>query len=262
MNEMIQVFENPEFGRVRTLIVEDKPYFVGRDIAEILGYANPKDAILTHVDEDDRRILQRSENATLDIPNRGLTIINESGLYSLILSSKLPSARKFKKWVTADVLPSIRKHGMYVMDDILRDPDLFITALEGLKAERKKNALLEEENLQKKQIIAELQPKATYYDLILQSSSVVPVTTIAKDYGFSGKAFNKKLHELGIQFKQGKTWLLYQKYADKGYTQSKTHVIDADRSVMNTYWTQKGRLFLYDFLKEHGILPLIEQEAA
>lgn len=260
MNEMIQIFENPEFGRVRTAVINETPYFAGRDVAEILGYSNTRQAILDHVDEEDktdgvtiRDSIGREQNPVF---------INESGLYSLILSSKLPSARKFKKWVTADVLPSIRKHGMYAMDDILRDPDLFITALEGLKAERKKNALLEEENLQKKQIIAELQPKATYYDLILQSSSVVPVTTIAKDYGFSGKAFNKKLHELGIQFRQGKTWLLYQKYADKGYTQSKTHVIDADRSVMNTYWTQKGRLFLYDFLKEHGILPLIEQEAA
>lgn len=115
--------------------------------------------------------------------------------------------------------------------------------------------------LKKNQIIQELQPKATYYDLILQSESLVAISVIAKDYGMSAKKLNNLLHELKVQFKQGKTWLLYQKYADKGYTQSKTHTIDAERSQMHTYWTQKGRLFIYDLLKnKKGILPKIEQE--
>lgn len=112
MNEM-QIFTNSEFGSVRTLDIDNDIYFVGKDVAEILGYANTKDAILSHVDEDDKRIIQKSENTTFEIPNRGLTLINESGLYSLILSSKLPSAKKFKRWVTSEVLPSIRKTGAY-----------------------------------------------------------------------------------------------------------------------------------------------------
>lgn len=115
MND-IQVFNNPEFGEVRTVTIDNEPWFVGKDVAEALGYANTKDAILTHVDDDDRRILQRSENTTFDIPNRGLIIINESGMYALIFGSKLESAKKFKHWVTHDVLPSIRKTGTYSVE--------------------------------------------------------------------------------------------------------------------------------------------------
>jgi len=123
-----------------------------------------------------------------------------------------------------------------------------------------KNEALLLQNAQKEQIINELRPKATYYDLVLQNKSLLSISKIAKDYGMSAIAMNSLLHELGVQFKQGDCWLLYQKYADKGYTQSKTHVIDGDRSKLNTYWTQKGRLFIYDLLKTRGILPLIEQD--
>lgn len=112
----IKVFKNPQFGAIRTTEKDGEPWFVGRDVAEALGYANTKDALASHADEEDKRIIQRSENATFDIPNRGLTIINESGLYSLILSSKLPSAKAFKRWVTSEVLPSIRKSGGYNAD--------------------------------------------------------------------------------------------------------------------------------------------------
>lgn len=113
---------------------------------------------------------------------------------------------------------------------------------------------------QVKQIVSELQPKATYYDLVLQNKSTLSVTKIAKDYGESAKWLNAKLHEYGIQYKQGDQWFLYQKYAQLGYTQSTTHVIDDEHSRMSTKWTQKGRLFIYDTLKAHDILPLIEQE--
>lgn len=115
MNEL-QIFENPEFGRIRGLMLNSDPWFVGRDVAGALEYSNTKDALSTHVDPEDKRILQRSENATFEIPNRGLTIINESGLYSLILSSKLPTAKRFKHWVTSEVLPAIRKTGRYEME--------------------------------------------------------------------------------------------------------------------------------------------------
>ena len=125
----LQIFENPEFGKIRGIEIDGEPWMVGKDVAEALGYSNTKDAISRHVDDEDKRILQRSENATFEnnlpkeafpfdfvsgeVPNRGLTIINESGLYSLILSSKLPTAKQFKHWVTSEVLPSIRKTGSY-----------------------------------------------------------------------------------------------------------------------------------------------------
>ncbi|ARW39026.1 phage antirepressor KilAC domain-containing protein [Bacillus amyloliquefaciens] len=126
-------------------------------------------------------------------------------------------------------------------------------------AEKNEHLLLE--NAQKNQMINELQPKASYYDLVLQNKSLLSISKIAKDYGMSGTKMNKLLHELEIQFKQGNCWLLYQKYADKGYTQSKTHTIDSEKSKLHTYWTQKGRLFIYETLKnKKGILPMIEQE--
>lgn len=119
--------------------------------------------------------------------------------------------------------------------------------------------LLETVAVQNQQIV-EMQPKASYYDLILQNKNTVPITQIAKDYGMSGRKFNELLHELGVQYRFRKTWLLYQHYAECGYTQSRTYAIDESRSVMHTYWTQKGRRFLYGLLKNEGILPVIEQE--
>ncbi|MCM3632903.1 phage antirepressor KilAC domain-containing protein [Paenibacillus camelliae] len=118
---------------------------------------------------------------------------------------------------------------------------------------------LRTENLLLTQQVHELQPKATYYDMVLQNKSLLSVSKIAKDYGMSAIAFNQKLHELGVQFKQGDIWLLYAKHQDKGYTQTTTHVIDADNSKVSTKWTQKGRLFLYELLKQNGILPMIER---
>lgn len=243
---------------VRTTTINGEPYFVGKDVAEVLGYAKARNAIASHVDDEDKKgaPIQGDLGGT-----QMMTIINESGLYSLILSSKLPQAKDFKRWVTSEVLPTIRKHGMYAVDDLLDNPDMAIAAFQRLKEERRLRLQAQEEVAQKNQIIQELQPKATYYDLILQSESLVAISVIAKDYGMSAKKLNNLLHELKVQFKQGKTWLLYQKYADKGYTQSKTHTIDAERSQMHTYWTQKGRLFIYDLLKnKKGILPKIEQE--
>ena len=126
MNEL-QVFSNKEFGEVRTLGINGDPWFVGKDVAAALGYSNTKDAIITHIDEEDRTVVQRSEIATLgnnlDIPNRGLTIINESGLYSLIFSSKLESAKSFKRWVTSEVLPALRKTGSYRMNQKQADTE-------------------------------------------------------------------------------------------------------------------------------------------
>lgn len=148
MNEL-QVFKNEEFGSVRAVEINGEPWFVGRDVADALGYSNSKDALSCHVDADDKQVIQRSENATFEIPNRGLTIINESGLYGLIMGSKLPNAKQFKHWVTSEVLPSIRKHGAYMtaptIDAIIADPDYGIRLLTELKDEQDRRKALETE---------------------------------------------------------------------------------------------------------------------
>lgn len=258
----LKIFNNAEFGTVRTLEINGEPWFVGKDVAEILGYSNASKAVITHVDNEDKRFemftAPDSQNGNLI----KTAIINESGLYSLILSSKLPTAKNFKRWVTSEVLPAIRKHGMYAMDELLENPDIAIQAFTALKEERAKNKALEAENAQQKQIIAEYSPKASYYDVVLQTSDALSASQIAKDYGKSAKWLNETLHVLGVQYKQGSTWLLYQKYAEQGYTRSKTHTYSGNdgnqHSKLHTYWTQKGRLFIYDLLKKNDILPLME----
>lgn len=141
MNEL-QVFQNEEFGAVRTLTINSEPYFVGKDVATILGYAKPLNALATHVDEDE----SLKQGLTDSMGRIQETIlINESGLYSLILSSKLPNAKKFKRWVTSEVLPSIRKHGVYAVDEVLANPDILIEALTQLKLERESKKQLEEQ---------------------------------------------------------------------------------------------------------------------
>lgn len=261
MNEL-QVFKNDEFGAVRTLAIDGEPYFVGKEVAAILGYAKPLNAIATHIDEDDslkRGLIDSMGRAQETI------LINESGLYSLILSSKLPTAKKFKRWVTHEVLPSIRKHGMYAVDDLIADPDLAIKALTALKEEREKTKALGERVAIQNQQIMELTPKASYYDVVLNCKDTVAISVIAKDYGWSAKRLNHYLHDKGIQYKQGgKIWLLYQKYAELGYTQTKTQSYPGQNgeihAKVHTYWTQQGRLFIYNLLKQDGILPLVERE--
>lgn len=262
----LRIFENTEFGSIRTVMMDGQVYFVGKDVAEKLGYINTKDAISTHVDKEDRVLIQKSENTTFEIPNRGLTVINESGLYSLILSSKKPNAKKFKHWVTSEVLPSIRQHGLYATDELLNDPDLAIAAFTALKKEREKAKTLEETVAIQNQQIVEMQPKASYYDLVLNCQDLVAISVIAKDYGWSAKKMNSYLNDKGVQFRQGSIWLLYQKYAELGYTSTKTHSYNGKDGTIHTrphtYWTQKGRLFIYSLLKADGILPTIEMEAA
>lgn len=258
----IQVFNNPEFGDIRTVEIDGEPWFVGKDVADNLGYQNGSRDINRHVDEEDR---QNYQNGTFE-SNRGLTIINESGLYSLILSSKLPSARRFKHWVTSEVLPAIRKHGIYatedVTDKILNNPEFGIELLTKYKEERDKRRFLSEQVLTQQKLIAELQPKADYVNQILKSTSSVKTTQIAKDYGMSARAFNKLLYELGIQYRVGDQWVLYAKYQACGYVRSVTYEYrHRDRRLdvkMCTEWTQKGRLFLYETLKKEGYLPLME----
>lgn len=262
MNEL-QIFENADFGSVRTLMINDAPYFVGKDVADILGYQNGSRDINRHVDEDDRR----KEMLFDGNQDKETILINESGLYSLILSSKMPNAKKFKHWVTAEVLPSIRKTGGYIVgQEQLTDAELMAKALmvaqKTIEARTEEVKSLKMLNAVQQQQIAELNPKATYYDLVLQCPDLISVTEIAKDYGKSAKWLNKILSENKVQYKQRGVWLLYQKYAEKGYTSTKKEsFIDAkgiQHTKPHTYWTQKGRLFLYEFLKGLGYLPIVE----
>lgn len=257
----LQVFSNAEFGSVRSIMVNDEPFFVGKDVAEILGYKNPQEAIRNHVDSEDKGVSEiLTPGGKQQVP-----VINESGLYSLILSSKMPKARQFKRWVTSEVLPAIRKHGVFAVDTMLNDPDAMIAALQAYKEERQRRLLLESENAVQKQQLLEMKPKVSYYDVVINSPDLISITEIAKDYGWSAKHMNGYLHSKGIQYKQGdRIWILYQKYAEQGLTSTKTHAyLTGDGNThtkVHTYWTQKGRLFIYDLLKKDGILPLIEKE--
>ena len=177
----------------------------------------------------------------------------------------MPNAKKFKRWVTSEVLPTIRRHGLYAMDEVLANPDILINALLELKAERERNANLQAVVAVQNQQMIEMQPKVSYYDVVLNCKDLVAISVIAKDYGWSATKLNQYLQQKGIQFKQGgKIWLLYQKYAEKGYTSTKTHSYSGSdgstHTKVHTYWTQRGRLFIYDLLKADGILPLVEQE--
>ena len=257
----LQIFKNAEFGSIRTLTINGEPYFVGRDVAEILGYSNSRKALADHVDEGDKGVTKCD---TLG-GTQEMTVINESGLYSLILGSKLPTARRFKRWVTSEVLPTIRRHGVYAVDEVLANPDMLIEALLQLKAEREINQALKETVAVQNRQIVEMKPKASYYDVVLNCKDLVAISVIAKDYGWSANRMNQYLHQKGVQYKQGnKIWLLYQKYAEMGYTNTKTHSYPGNYGTMHTavhtYWTQQGRLFIYELLKSDGILPTMEQE--
>lgn len=267
MNTKIQLFDF-KGQQVRTLLIDEEPYFIGKEVAEVLGYKDLSRAVNQHVDREDRKSLSRKDSGdslhslwTSDNDWTNKVVINESGLYSLIMASQLPEAKKFKHWVTSEVLPAIRKHGAYMtsekIEEILSDPDTIIKLATDLKAEREGRLIAE-------QRVNELTPKATYYDLVLKNESLVTITQIAKDYGMSGREMNSKLHDLKVQYKQGSTWLLYSKYQKTGWTHSDTIVVDrADgtkKAVMQTKWTQKGRLGLYELLKNNGVLPLIEQD--
>lgn len=191
-----------------------------------------------------------------------MTIINEAGVYKLVFTSRKPEAEEFTNWIATEVIPSIRRHGAYLtsqkIKEVLADPDTIIRLATQLKQER-------ELNLKQKQIIGELKPKADYVDKILKNKGLVTITQIAKDYGMSGQAMNNLLHKLKVQYKQSGQWLLYSEYQAKGYTHSETVEIvriDGRPDVkMNTKWTQKGRLFLYELLKSNGVLPIIERIA-
>ena len=263
MENQLQIFENPEFGAVRTVMRDGEPWFVAADVCRTLEIANSTQA-LSRLDDDEKNTLCLNEGIRDTAGNPNVNIVNEPGLYSLVLGSRKPEAKAFKRWITHEVIPAIRRHGLYAMDELLDNPDIAIEALTRLKEERERRRQLESTVAVQSQQIAELTPKASYYDIVLNCKDLLSISKIAKDYGKSAIWLNDKLAELKVQYKQGGVWLLYQRYAEKGYTSTKTHTYPANdgeiHSKILTMWTQKGRLFIYELLKETGILPLIERE--
>ena len=268
MND-IQVFSNEKFGQVRTVMQGGEPWFVAKDVCDALDIANVTVAV-ARLDDDER--------SKFNLGRQGETFcVNEPGLYSLVLGSRKKEAKDFKRWITHEVLPTIRKTGGYVhnsevyiqnylpfADDATKQ--LFRLTLDVVDKQNKQIASQQKEIAEKSSVIEEMTPKATYYDLVINSPDLTATTIIAKDYGKSATWLNRFLNEKGVQYRSGRTWVLYQKYADSGYAQTKTYVYsgkaNTDKHVsINTFWTQKGRMFIYGLLKDTGILPIVEREA-
>lgn len=246
---LVQVFNNPIFGSIRTLNVDGKVYFCGNDIAAALGYARPRKAVDTHCKGAPKWCPLQTPGGTQQV-----RFITEGDVYRLIMESRLPAAERFEAWVVDEVLPSIRTQGAYITAQAMRDPAFIARLLETIQEEQARR-------LSAEQALAEITPKAIYFDIVMNSKDALPIRVIAKDFGLSAQRLNQILHEAGVQYKQSGTWLLYQAHTGKGYTDTKTHIITEDgRTRVHTYWTQKGRLFIYDLLKGLGILPVIERE--
>lgn len=250
MNEL-QIFENAEFGQIRTVQLNNETYFVGKDVAEALGYKDTSDALKKHVDVEDKLTRQIADSGQ----NRQMYVINESGLYALIFGSKLESAKRFKHWVTSEVLPSIRKTGKYNVSA----PTTYLEALEKLVETEKARLELETTVQQMDKVILEMTPKVDYVDRILSSTDCMTITQIAQDYGYSAKTFNNILRKAGIQHRVGEQWILYAEHQGKGYVRTRTHEYKKSNGAQGakplTVWTQKGRMFLYNKLKAIGVEP-------
>ena len=230
-------------------------------MCDALGYLKARNAIAQHVDEDDAL-----KQGLIDSMGRKqqTTFINESGLYALILSSKLESAKRFKHWVTSEVLPSIRKRGAFFSNDALeravREPDFLIKLASAIKHERQQKEMYAQKCTEQGETIKQLEKQSAYVDYVLQSPGLLNINQIAQDYGISAQCLNSLLRQHLIQYKSNNQWILYAKYKDKGYVHSTTHILDNGIVVMHTQWTQKGRLFLYEQLKSWGFYPIMEQE--
>lgn len=257
MNDLM-IFQSPEFGKIRTVEVDGEPWLVGKDVAQALGYAKPENAVATHVDDEDKTstLIQGSGSNY----KSKATIINESGLYSLVLSSKLPGAKRFRRWVTGEVLPSIRKTGGYAI------PQDYPSALRALAAAEEQRLALAAENERQKQQLADFEPIRQYVDTILESKGALAITQIAADYDISARRLNQILHDEGVQRNVNGQWILYRKHMGKGLTSSKTiHFTHADGrpdTKMQTQWTQKGRLLIHEILTRRGILAVMDKGIA
>lgn len=256
----LQVFKNEKFGTVRTITENGSALFCGADVAKALGYARPNEAISKHCKGTlKRRIGVRTGNRADGTPamqSVEMLFIPEGDIYRLAARSKLPGADEFERWIFDEVLVSVNHHGAYMtpetIERMLGDPDAMIKVLTALKEERER--------------CKALAPDAEYAQNCLLAENGIVTSSIAKDYGMSADSFNKLLKGLKIQYKRGGQWLLYAPYQAEGYMVSKTTPIThSDGRVelkVTSLWTAEGRKFLYDFLKERGILPLNERGRA
>jgi len=262
-NNNIQKFTSSEFGEIKVIMIEGEPYFPATECAKILGYTNTREAIRRHCPHVVKRDVGvetgKKADGTPACQIIQVNFIPESDLYRLITHSKLPSAIKFEKFIFEVVLPSIRKHGAYIseetLDEMERNPKYAKNLYKILKTEIAKNNALSK-------FIDEIEPKAYFCDVVLQSESLVPASIIAKDYGMTAIAFNKLLNNLKIQYRIGGTWLLRKEYDGNGYTKTHTYPINDKETTIRTYWTQFGRKFLFDFLKFYGIMPFENNKKA
>ncbi|MBM0844814.1 phage antirepressor [Staphylococcus saprophyticus] len=248
MNEL-QLFQNSKFGSLEVLTIEGKEWFPATEVAKKLGYKDPYKAIKQHT-----KLKGWANHLVPSMGgNQNKKFIDEGNLYRLITNSKLPQAEEFEEWVFEEVLPSIRKHGIYatenVIEQTMKDPDYIINILMEYKQEKENNLILKRE-------IGELKPKADYVDEILKSPGTMTITQIAADYGLSAQKLNKLLHEARIQRRVGKQWVLYTEHMNKGYTKSETiNIVRSDGTPdtqPQTKWTQKGRLKIHEILTEFG----------
>ena len=243
MNDL-QFYQNPQFGEIRIVSISGEPWFVGKDVAAILGYSNTRDALSRHVDSEDKADVAIHDGSQ----NRNMVVVNESGLYSLILSSKLPAAKEFKRWVTSEVLPSIRKHDAYMtpamIENVLTDPDVLINLAQQLKAERAK--------------VAELQPKAAYYDLVADCTGLMSFRETAKLFRIPERTFTRFIEESRLCYRAGHDKLIpYAEYMKAGWFEVKEIVCmnyNQTLTLPSTKITPVGRTKIFDRLRKAGMI--------
>lgn len=252
MNDL-QIFKNDTFGQVRILEKDNELWFVAKDVCDCLEIKNTTDA-LKRLDNDER--------SRFNLGRQGETnIVNEYGLYNLVLSSRKPEAKEFKRWITHDVIPQIRKTGTYSMNIPKSLPEALRAYADEVESHNATKAIV----AQQEQQIAEFKPVKDYVDKILSSKSCLAITQIAADYGLSAQELNKILHEAGLQRKVGDQWILYKQHMAKGFTKSETFTFcrsdgRLDSKIM-TKWTQKGRLEIHSILTKLNIHAVCEDVA-
>lgn len=236
----------------------DNPLFLAKDVATWIEH-NDMSRMVNLVDDDEK--LKRT--LYVSGQNRNMWFLTEDGLYEVLMQSRKPIAKKFKKEVKK-ILKDVRKHGMYAKDELLDNPELMLDVVSKLIEEKNKRIELEQEKKLLESTIAEYEPKINYLDIILESEDTVTVSQIAQDYSMTARQFNKLLNELKVQYKVNKQWILTKRYKGKGYVKSKTFEVPkangGTKVVMDTRWTQKGRIMLYDLLKSEGYYPQVDLE--
>lgn len=263
MNEQVKIFDNPEFGQIRTIEQENKVWFGATDVATALGYSNPRDAIVRHcksagvVNHDVGVQTGIKSDGSPSIQNITMKFINEGNVYRLIANSQLPQAEKFESWIFDDLVPKVMKEGGYIMENKEDTPEEIMAravmiAQETIKRREQRIEMLEQEKTLLTETIKEAAPKVEYFDKAMSSKSSYTTTQVAQEFGLSAKTLNARLAKMGVQYRQGGAWTLYAKYQGNGYT----HTVSVPYMMANgeqgtqiqTRWTEKGRKFLHDLL--------------